>query len=406
MLICVFTGFASGLPLFILITLIPAWLRSEQVDLKSIGFFALIQLPYTWKFIWSPLLDRFALTRLGRRRSWMLIAQVLLLVSIPAFGMLQPKADLWTIAYLAVAISLFSATADIAIDAFRREILTDAELGLGNAVHVNAYRIAGLVPGSLSLVLADHMSWASVYLVTALFMLPGIVMTLMVNEPAQSSARPRTLREAIVEPFHEFISRRGWQSAATVLLFVILYKLGDSMATALATPFYLDMGFSKTEVGLVAKNAGLWGYVSGGMIGGIWMLKLGINRGLWVFGVAQAVMILGFAWMAQLSGIDHAARLAALGVVIFSEALGSGLGTAAFVAYIARETNPAYTATQFALFTSLAALPRTVISASTGWLVEQLGWYTFFWLCFALAWPGMLLLARIAPWREKLPSSS
>ncbi len=400
MLICVFTGFASGLPLFILITLIPAWLRSEQVDLKSIGFFALIQLPYTWKFIWSPLLDRYALTRMGRRRSWMLIAQVLLLLSVPAFGLLQPKADLWTIAYLAVAISLFSATADIAIDAFRREILTDAELGLGNAVHVNAYRIAGLVPGSLSLVLADHMSWANVYVITALFMLPGIVMTMLVREPAQSRTLPKSLREAIVEPFHEFITRRGWQSAVIVLLFVILYKLGDSMATALATPFYLDMGFSKTEVGLVAKNAGLWGYVTGGMIGGIWMLKLGIHRGLWVFGMAQAVMILGFAWMAQLGGIDHAARLVALGVVIFSEALGSGLGTAAFVAYVARETNPAYTATQFALFTSLAALPRTVISAATGWMVEQFGWYAFFWLCFVLALPGMLLLAKIAPWRE------
>ena len=406
MLICVFTGFASGLPLFILITLIPAWLRSEQVDLKSIGFFALIQLPYTWKFLWSPLLDRYALTKLGRRRSWMLIAQLLLLMSIPALGVLQPKTDLWTIAYLAVAISLFSATADIAIDAYRREILTEAELGLGNAVHVNAYRISGLIPGSLSLVLADHMSWANVYMITALFMLPGILMSVFVAEPAQSRIRPRSLREAIVEPFHEFITRRGWRSAVTVLIFIILYKLGDSMATALATPFYLDMGFSKTEVGLVAKNAGLWGYVTGGMIGGIWMIKLGINRGLWVFGVAQAVMILGFAWMAQLTGVDHAARLVVLGVVIFSEALGSGLGTAAFVAYVARETNPAFTATQFALFSSLAALPRTVISSATGWMVEQLGWYAFFWLCFGLALPGMVLLEKIAPWRETRSSAA
>jgi len=211
----VFTGFASGLPRFILITLVPAWLSSEQVDLKSIGFFALIQLPYTWKFVWSPLLDRYALTRLGRRNSWMLIAQDSLLVSIPAFGVLQPTADLWAFACLAVAISLFSATVDIAIDAFRREILSDAELGLGNAGHVNACRIAGLVPGSLSLVLADHLSRAKAYVITAL---------------------------------------------------------------------------------------------------------------------------------------------------------------------------------------SLAALPRTVISATTGWMVEQLGWYRFFWLCFTLALPGMLLLARIAPW--------
>ncbi|MBS4099165.1 MAG: MFS transporter, partial [Sulfuricella sp.] len=234
MLICIFTGFSSGLPLYILISLLPAWLRSEQVDLKSIGLFALIQLPFTWKFLWAPLLDRYVWPLLGRRRGWMLVSQLALLLSLPLFGWFSPKLDLWTIAYLAATVAFFSATQDIVIDAFRREILFDVELGLGNAIHVNAYRIAGLIPGSLSLILADHLPWDSVFLITALFMLPGILMTLKVTEPQLAKAAPKTLRQAVVEPFHEFISRAGWRQAALILAFIFLYKLGDSMATALA----------------------------------------------------------------------------------------------------------------------------------------------------------------------------
>src|SRR5439155_13346853 len=191
MLICVFTGFSSGLPLYLLLNLLPAWLRSERVDLRSIGLFALIQLPFTWKFIWSPLVDRYALPLLGRRRGWMLVTQVLLLGSIPLFGALSPRLDLWTIAYLAAAVALFAATQDIAIDAYRRELLPDPELGLGNAVHVNAYRVASLVPGSLALILSDHLPWSSVFLVTALFMLPGVATTLLVREPDIAHTHPK-----------------------------------------------------------------------------------------------------------------------------------------------------------------------------------------------------------------------
>ncbi len=396
MLICIFTGFSSGLPLYILISLLPAWLRSEQVDLKAIGLFALIQLPFTWKFLWAPLLDRYVWPVLGRRRGWMLVSQLALLVSLPLFGWFSPKLDIWTIAYLAATVAFFSATQDIVIDAFRREILFDAELGLGNAVHVNAYRIAGLIPGSLSLILADHMPWDSVFLITALFMLPGILMTLKVTEPELANAAPKTLRQAVVEPFHEFISRAGWRQAALILAFIFLYKLGDSMATALATPFYLDMGFSKSDIGLIAKHAGLWPSVIGGLLGGVWMLKLGINRALWLFGVVQVASILGFAWLAQV-GYDKVL----LAAVISFEALGVGLGTTAFVAFIARATHPLYTATQFALFTSLAAVPRTFANAATGYLVESFGWFAFFFLCTVLALPGMLLLLKVAPWNEK-----
>ena len=399
MLICVFTGFSSGLPLYLLLNLVPAWLRSEGVDLKTIGLFALIQFPYTWKFLWSPLLDRFA-PPLGRRRGWMLITQIGLLLAIAALGLFSPRQEIVPILWLTAAVALLSATQDIAIDAYRREILAEHELGLGNSVHVNAYRIAGLVPGSLSLVLADRLPWLQVFVITALFMLPGMALALAVREPQVAGGAPKTLRQAVVEPFREFVGRSGWRDAALILGFIFLYKLGDSMCTALATPFYLDMGFAKSEIGIVAKNAGLWPAVFGGLVGGLWMVRLGINRALWLFGVVQLVSIFGFAWLAWLGpqpGAD-AARLAQLALVIGFEALGVGLGTAAFVAFIARATHPAYTATQFALFTSLAAVPRTFINAATGFLVEQMGWFSFFMLCAALAVPGMLLLLRVAPW--------
>ena len=399
MLICVFTGFSSGLPLYLLFNLLPAWLRSEHVDLKTIGLFALIQFPYTWKFLWSPLLDRYVLPALGRRRGWMLLTQIGLLAVIAVMGAFSPQSDLRAIAYIATALAFLSATQDIVLDAYRRELLADNELGLGNAVHVNAYRIAGLIPGSLSLILADFLPWNMVFVITALFMLPGMAMTLLVQEPHRATP-PKTLREAVVEPFHEFITRQGWNSALLILAFLFFYKLGDSMCTALATPFYLDMGFSKTQIGLVAKNAGLWPAVIGGLLGGLWMVKIGINRALWLFGVVQVVSIFGFAWLASVGHHAEitALELAQLAIVIGLEAFGVGVGTAAFVAFIARSTHPAYTATQFALFTSLMAVPRTFANAATGWLVEMLGWTGFFLLCAVLAVPGMLLLFKVAPW--------
>ncbi|MCD5361234.1 AmpG family muropeptide MFS transporter [Chromobacterium aquaticum] len=403
MLICIFTGFASGLPLYTLINLLPAWLRSEGVDLKAIGLFALIGLPYTWKFLWSPLMDRYVPPLLGRRRGWMLLTQLALIATMAGFGLFNPAQHIWSIAALAVGVAFFSASQDIVLDAYRREILSDSELGLGNTVHINAYRLAGLVPGSLSLILADHIPWDQVFLITALFMIPGLLMTLRVSEPKLAGQAPKTLREAVVEPFHEFITRQGWQGAAWILGFIFLYKLGDSMATSLATPFYLDMGYAKSQIGLVAKHAALWPAVTGGLLGGLWMIKLGINRALWAFGVVQVLSILGFAWLASYGRFSAigAHELSMLAVVIGFEALGVGLGTAAFVAFIAKSTHPAYTATQFALFTSLAAVPRTLANAATGYIVDSIGWTSFFLLCTALALPGMVLLLKVAPWRKK-----
>jgi PAT family beta-lactamase induction signal transducer AmpG len=296
------------------------------------------------------------------------------------------------IVYLSTAVAFFSASQDIVLDAFRREILPDGELGLGTSIHVNAYRISSLIPGALALILADRMPWSSVYFITALFMLPGIAMTIAVAEPALAKGRPRTLREAVVEPFREFITRNGVRAALLVLSFIFLYKLGDSMATALATPFYLDMGFTKTDIGVIAKNAGLWASVLGGLLGGLWMVKIGINRGLWIFGVVQLVSILGFAWLAWVNRPDKLL----LALVIGFEALGVGLGTAAFTAYIARATDPRYTATRAVHEPGGGAAhadqrDHRIPCRAAGWLISPL--YS--------AWiPGMALRC-VAPWRER-----
>jgi len=440
MLICVFLGFSSGLPLFILYNLLSAWLRSESVDLKAIGLFALVGFPYTWKFVWSPLMDRFQIPLLGRRRGWMLVTQLALLSAVMLMGFFSPQAPLpshvaeflsihvslpiwlptmsshmgwqwattvWTIdfhptteifyiALLCGFVAFLSASQDIVIDAFRREMLDDSQQGSGTALFVNAYKLSTLVPGSLSLILSDHVSWQWVFVITGLFMLPGIVTTLLIKEPRIYGDPPKNLREAVVLPFREFITRRGAANALLILLFIFFYKLGDSMATALATPFYMDLGFSRTDIGLVAKNAGLWASLAGGILGAIWLEKTGVNRGLWIFGVLQALAILGFAVLAKVG-----MNTWMLGIVIGAEAFAVGLGTAAFTGYIATTTDPRYTATQFALFTSLAAVPRTFFNAATGYVVAQTGWFNFFLICFALALPGMLLLPKIAPWNQK-----
>lgn len=396
LLICVFLGFSSGLPLFILLTLLQAWLSKSGLSVKSLGLFALVMFPYTWKFLWAPLMDRYSFPLLGRRRGWMALTQVVLFVCIGFLGWLDPVTELTLVAILTTVIAFLSSSQDIVVDAYRRELLPDEEQGLGSAIHVNAYRVSGMVPGALSLILADMMSWSGVFWITACFMLPGLMCTLVIREPEIHGAPPKTIREAVVQPFTEFIGRAGWKSALFILSFIFLYKLGDSLATALATKFYLDLGFTMTQIGVIAKTTGFWASLIGGLLGGIWIIGLGINRALWVFGAVQALAILGFSWM-SLEG----ANPVLLAAVIGFEAFGVSLGTAAFVAYIATTTDERYTATQFALFTSLAAVPRTFINASAGYIVDQTGWFMFFNLCFILAIPGMMLLPKIAPWRQK-----
>ncbi len=399
MLICIFLGFTSGLPLFVLVNLLQAWLRSEHVDIKTIGLFALIHFPYTWKFLWAPLMDRFAINFVGwqpgRRRSWMLLTQLLVMATIAMLGLVSPRYAIWNVAALAVALAFFSASQDVVLDAYRRERLAEHEQGLGAAIYVNAYKVAGLIPGSLSLILADHLPWSTVFIITAVFMLPGIVTTLFINEPTIPGTRPRTLQQAVLLPWREFLTRDGWLGALLILAFIFFYKLGDVMAASLATSFFLDLGFSKTEIGTVAKLVGFWASIAGGLVGGVTLVKLGTARGLWIFGLAQMLSIFGFAWLCKQSPTPIA-----LAFVIGAETFTVGLGTTAFIAYLAQTTDPRYTATQFALFTSLAAIPRTLATASTGYLVDHMGWFNFFLLCAMLALPGMLLLLKIAPWKS------
>ncbi|WP_210009375.1 AmpG family muropeptide MFS transporter [Aquirhabdus parva] len=397
-LICIVIGFSSGLPLFVFLNLIPAWADAYHLNIKTIGLLTLLQLPYVFKPLWAPFLDFFQFRQFGRRRTWLVILPLLLVIALGTLGTLHPDIQLTLISGLGILISFLSASLDIVIDAYRREILPDRELGLGNTVYVNAYKLAGLVPGGLALILADQLPWDLVFLIVALFMLPCTLLAIFVHEPELRQAPPRTLVGAFIEPLQEFFSRKGVKAGVALIVFIFLYKLGDALATSLATKFYLDMGYTKTQIGSVAKVAVLWGGLIGGFVGGFAMLKLSINRAIWIFGFAQMAVIPLFAWLSMQTGQS----LIALGSVVGTEAFAVGLGTAAFVAFIAKSTNPAYTAFQLALLSTLASLPRTVVSSYAGYMIDFMGGYTnFFWLCTLLAIPGMLMLPWVAPWYEK-----
>ena len=393
MLICVGTGLASGMPLYLLIQLLPMWLRIEGVSLTAIGFFTLVTYPYTLKFLWAPLLDRYVLFGLGRRRSWMLVSQVGLVIGIASLGLFTPGETLIWITVTAFVISVLSATQDVALDAYRREILeSDGELAMGNTIHVQAYRISGLIPGSFGFILIEMVPWEVNYLIMAAVMGLSLLLTLIVREP-DVEYLPSTFKDAVVVPFREFFGRNGYRSALAVLAFLFLYKLGDNMATALSSPFYHDLGFDPATIGIVAKNAALWPSIVGGILGAVIIVKTGINKALWLFGVVQILTILGFSWLSNVG-----ADVTVLAVVIAAEYLGVGLGTAASVAFIARETSKLAAATQFALLTAVAALPRTVATSVTGLIVDHIGWTDFFYLCALMALPGMVLLYWVAPW--------
>jgi PAT family beta-lactamase induction signal transducer AmpG len=396
MLICVFLGMSSGLPLYVLIQLIPGWLRNQSVDLSTIGLFAILTLPYNWKFLWAPLIDRYSLPIFGRRRGWIFLMQALLLLSIAGFGTIDPAVNIRPVVWFVLATSFFSATQDIVIDGYRRELLPDSELGLGNSIHVNAYRISSLVPGSLAFVLADHMAWGSVFLVVAAFMLVGMVSTLFMPETSSEAQAPMSLKAAIVEPFVEFFTRDTLRSAILVLLFIMLYKLGDNMAVALQTPFFQDMGYTLTQIGTVAKFANLGASIVGALVGGILMLKISINRALWIFGVVQMTSILGYAY---LSTID--ANIYILFITTSYEYFGVGLGSAAIAAFMAQQTNKRFSVTQLALLFSVVTVARTFATATTGFIIEAVGYFYFFLFCFLLAIPGMVLLIWVAPWTPK-----
>ncbi|HVY65416.1 MAG TPA: AmpG family muropeptide MFS transporter [Gammaproteobacteria bacterium] len=390
--LCVLQGFSSGLPLYVLIQLVPGWLRSEGVDLSTIGLLSLATLPYTWKFLWSPLIDRFRLPFLGRRRGWAVLSQLALLATIAAFGAIDPMSGP-AVVTLMFATALAGATQDIVLDAYRRELLADNELGAGNSFFVQAYRLSSLVPGSLAFILSDHMPWAAVYWVVAAFMVVGILTMLAAPETSDDRNAPRSLRAAVVDPFREFFLRNGVKSALATIAFLFLYKLGDSMAVALQTPFFLDVGFSRTQIGTIAKFSILGATVVSSLIGGLIMLKLPINRALWVFGGVQLTTSLGFAALAAVGPNPYM-----LGAAAAWEYFGVGLGTVALLAFIAQQTDKRFTATQLALLTSLMVVPRTFAGSITGYIIEAVGYFNFFLICTAVGVPGLLMLVKVAPW--------
>ena len=394
MLVAFVMGFSSGLPLLLTSTVLQAWMKKEGIDLSLIGLTALFGLPYSIKFLWAPVLDHFTLPFLGRRRGWLLIAQICLMLSIAGLALSSPKNDPWLLIFTAFLVTFFSASQDIVIDAYRREDLSDEELGFGSSLYVNGYLVAArlLVAGG-GLIMADHISFPFVYLIMAAFMLPGIITVLLAREPVITVEKSKTLREAVFNPLIEYFSRN---EALWMLAFILMYKIGDTMASAITTPFYIEVGFSLTEIGTIVKFFGFVATIAGTSIGGILMFHLGINRALWIFGFLQAISTAGFAILARIGY-----SIPFLSAVIGFENLTSGMGTAAYMAFMASITNKKFTAAQYALLTSLMAVPRTVLSAPTGFLAKHMGWENFFIACTLIAIPGMLLLLKFASWNSK-----
>ncbi|HIJ55278.1 MAG TPA: AmpG family muropeptide MFS transporter [Deltaproteobacteria bacterium] len=392
MLVALLMGFACGLPLLLTITVLQAWMKEQGVDLAVIGMMSLVGVPYTLKFLWAPFLDRFTLPFLGRRRGWLLVAQLSLIGAIVGLGSTNPREDPWTVAFVAFLVTFFSASQDIVVDAYRREDLPDEELGLGSSLYINGYRVGMLLASGGGLILSDHMPFSMVYFIMAACMLPGVITTLLAPEPKILDDPPKTLREAVFYPMIEYFSRRG---ALWILAFILFYKIGDTMASTMTTPFYLDIGFSKTEIGAVVKLFGFWATIAGSLAGGIIMIRMGIHRSLWIFGGLQAASTACFAILAR---IGHSVPLLS-GVIAF-ENLSSGMGTAAYAAFMASITNKKFTATQYALLTSLMGVPRVLASAPTGFLAKRIGWEMFFIFCTLIAVPGMLLLLKFASWKR------
>ena len=391
MLVALVMGFSCGLPLLLTLSVLQAWMKETGVDLTTIGLMSLVGLPYTLKFFWAPLFDRYALPFLGRRRGWLLVSQLSLMVSLIWLGFSNPVDHPWLLALAALAVAFFSASQDIVVDAYRREDLSDRELGLGSSLYINGYRIGMLLASGGGLILADHIPFSMVYLIMALCLLPGVITTLLTPEPRVASF-PMTLKDAVVDPLAEYFSRTN---ALWILAFILMYKIGDTMAAAMTTPFYLDIGFSKTQIGTVVKLFGFWATVGGTILGGIAMIRLGILRSLWIFGILQALSTAGFALLAAIGP-----NLTALSAVIAFENLSGGMGTSAYAAYMASITDKRFTATQYALLTSLMGIPRVLASAPTGYMATHMGWVSFFTFCTLIALPGLVLIVRLSDKRQ------
>jgi PAT family beta-lactamase induction signal transducer AmpG len=394
-LISLIMGFVSGVPLLLTITLLQAWLTDEGISKSTIGLFALVGLPYSLKFLWAPFFDRYVISKLGRRRGWLIISQILLILSIVGLGLTNPALNPFNVAVLALLVTFFSASQDIVIDAFRRESLHDNEQTIGASAYVLGYRIGALAAGAGGLILADMMSYQYVYSIMAIIMIIGVITTLLAEEP-EAVREPSSFINAVKNPFIEFFQRfkdknnTNLMVPILILMFILLYKVGDTMAHSLSTNFYLDIGFTKTEIGTVVKMFGLVATLIGAFLGGIISLKIGLFRSLIMFGLFQAIATLGFAALAIIGN-----SILALMAVISLENLAAGMGYTAYLAFIANMTNKEFTATQFALMTAIMSLPRTIFSGSSGFLVELFDWELYFVFCSLIAIPALIILSKL-----------
>ncbi len=390
-------GFSSGLPLFLTSKTLQAWMTVEGVNLRSIGLFSLVGLPYSLKFIWSPLLDRFVPPFLGRRRGWLVLTQGALLLAIAAMALQQPRQALQFLAINALFIAFFSATQDIAADAYRTDVLEEREMGAGAAVFVLGYRVALLATGAWALILAGQIPWPTVYLLMSLLMAVGLLSSFWAPEPSEQERPPESFSDAVVLPFAEFFQRSGFIRAVFILVFIVLYKLGDALVNNMSIPFLLKTGFTQTDIGWIQGGMGLVATIIGTLAGGAILSKIGINRSLWVFGALQAVSNLAYFVLAQV-GKSYPFLVLTINIENFC----AGLGTAAFVAFLMSLCNQRFSATQYALLSSLMAVSRDILVAPAGGLAEATGWSLFFLLSIVAAIPGLLLLPVFAPWNSRL----
>ncbi|MBV9774112.1 MAG: AmpG family muropeptide MFS transporter [Gemmatimonadetes bacterium] len=391
-------GFGSGLPLYLTSKTLQAWMTLEKVDLKTIGAFGLVSFPYTFKFLWSPLIDRYAPSFLGRRRGWLLVTQVGLLLAIAAMALQDPQRSLRFLALAAVAVAFFSATQDIAFDAYKIDVLDERERGPGASLGVLGYRIALLATGSAAFILADRMPWTRVYLIMAVLMLVGIGATFWAPEPRRPARPPASLADAIRLPFLEFFQRSGAGLAVVILVFIVLYKLGDAMLNLMATPFLLKAGFTQTDIGAVQGGLGLAATIVGVLAGGAGLARLGLNRSLWIFGVLQSGVNVTYYFLST-----HPGSYPLMVTAVIAENFFQGMGTAALVAFMMSLSSPRFSATQYALLSSFYAFGRDQLAAPSGALAEATGWPTFFLISVAAAIPGLLLLPFFAPWNADEP---
>lgn len=393
-----FFGFSSGFPFYIIKDVLKLWMTESNIDLGTIGLFSILGLPYTLKFVWAPLMDGYVPKFLGRRRGWILIAQTGLMITIAMIGQFDPSKSLFWIVLSALCINFFGASQDISLDAFRREYLTSDELGFGTGIWVNAWRLGMYIAVGLSLLTELNISWATIHLILASMMGIGIITTFFVSEPKIDATPPVSIKEAVIEPFVEFFRRNN---AILILLFILLYKIGDNMASAMTIPFILKMGFSKAQYFVIVKGIGMFGLFGGVILGGSIMIRLGIAKSLWIFGILQAVstalfVILVLVDHRSLFWIDYSQVM--LGCIVGFEFFATGLGQAAYATYMAVQTNKKFTATQYALLTSLMAVPGVIAASVTGFIAKYFGWEIFYFFCAFIALPGMLLLFKIAPW--------